>query len=100
MSFVKHVTNKPWEHKGIIGPLKPVGAFPVAPEKVALSFFIMVVGVVFSLFTVAYIMRMELADWTPWLIPHNCGLTPDYWSLAVSCFNGVATFSSVVKPAT
>ena len=65
MSLVKQVTNKPWERKGIIGPLHPEGAFPVAPEKVALGFFLMVVAVIFSLFTVSYFIRMELDDWTP-----------------------------------
>lgn len=65
MSLVKRVTNKPWERKGIIGPLHPEGAFPVAPEKVALGFFLMVVAVIFSLFTVSYFIRMELDDWTP-----------------------------------
>lgn len=65
MSLIKQVTNKPWERKGIIGPLRPEGAFPVAPEKVALWFFLMVVVVIFSLFTVSYFLRMELPDWTP-----------------------------------
>ena len=65
MSLVKQVTNKPWERKGSIGPLRPEGAFPVAQEKVALGFFLMVVGVIFSLFTVSYFIRMELPDWTP-----------------------------------
>lgn len=65
MSLVKNVTNKPWERKGIIGPLRPVGAFPVPPEKVALGFFLGVVFIVFSLFTVSYFIRMELPDWTP-----------------------------------
>ena len=65
MSLVKQITNKPWETKGIIGPLRPVGAFPVEAEKVALVFFLMVVAVVFSLFTVSYFIRMELPDWTP-----------------------------------
>lgn len=65
MSIVKQVTNKPWERKGIIGPLRPTGAFPVEAEKVALGFFLIVVGVVFSLFTVSYFIRMELPDWTP-----------------------------------
>jgi len=70
MSFIKQVTNKPWERKGIIGPLRPEGAFPtVPPEKVALGFFLMVVGVIFSLFTVSYFIRMELPDWTPLLEP-------------------------------
>ena len=65
MSLVKQVTNKPWEKKGIIGPLRPEGTFPVEAEKVALAFFIMVVGVIFSLFTVSYFIRMELTDWVP-----------------------------------
>ena len=65
MSLVKNVTNKPWERKGIIGPLRPVGAFDMPAEKVALSFFLVVVGIVFSLFTVSYFIRMELPDWTP-----------------------------------
>ena len=65
MSLIKNVTNKPWERKGIIGPLRPVGAFPMEAEKVALSFFLVVVGVVFSLFTISYFIRMELPDWTP-----------------------------------
>jgi cytochrome c oxidase subunit 3 len=65
MSLIKQVTNKPWERKGIIGPLRPEGAFPVEAEKVGLGFFILVVGVVFSLFTVSYFIRMELPDWTP-----------------------------------
>ncbi|MEX2130386.1 MAG: cytochrome c oxidase subunit 3 [Pseudohongiellaceae bacterium] len=65
MSFIKQITNKPWERKGIIGPLRPEGAFPVAPEKVALWFFLGVVIVIFSLFTVSYFLRMELPDWTP-----------------------------------
>lgn len=65
MSFVKQVTQKPWERKGIIGPLRPEGAFPAPAEKVALGFFLMVVAVVFSLFTVSYFIRMELPDWTP-----------------------------------
>lgn len=65
MSLIKEVTNKPWERKGIIGPLNPVGAFEVPAEKVALSFFLVVVGVIFSLFTISYFIRMELPDWTP-----------------------------------
>ncbi len=63
MSFFKQVTSKPWERKGIIGPLRPEGAFAVPSEKVALSFFLVVVAVIFSLFTVSYFIRMELPDW-------------------------------------
>ncbi|MDA1370889.1 MAG: cytochrome c oxidase subunit 3 [Proteobacteria bacterium] len=65
MSFFKNITNKSWERKGIIGGLKPEGAFDTSPEKVALSFFLVVATVVFSLFTVSYFIRMELPDWQP-----------------------------------
>ncbi|MBL4821494.1 MAG: cytochrome c oxidase subunit 3 [Gammaproteobacteria bacterium] len=65
MSLVKDVTAKPWEQKGIIGPLEPVGAFDVPPEKVALSLFLAVAGIIFSLFTISYFARMGLGDWTP-----------------------------------
>ncbi|MFM1895654.1 MAG: hypothetical protein RLZZ385_728 [Pseudomonadota bacterium] len=65
MSLLKQITHKPWERKGIIGPMRPVGVFPVEAEKVALGFFLMVIVVVFSLFTVSYFLRMEMPDWTP-----------------------------------
>jgi cytochrome c oxidase subunit 3 len=65
MSFVKSVSVKPWERKGIIGGLNPVGAFDVAPEKVALSFFLLVVSIAFALLTVSYFIRMDVPDWTP-----------------------------------
>ena len=65
MSLFKQVTDKPWERKGVIGGLDPVPAFNAPSEKVALAFFLVVVAVVFSLFTVGYLVRMELPDWRP-----------------------------------
>ncbi|MDG2141159.1 MAG: cytochrome c oxidase subunit 3 [Gammaproteobacteria bacterium] len=65
MSFFKNITTKPWERKGVIGGLEPEGAFESANEKVALSIFLVVASVVFSLFTVGYFLRMELPDWRP-----------------------------------
>jgi len=65
MSLFKTITAKPWERKGVIGGLKPEGAFEAPNEKVALSFFLVVASVVFSLFTVGYFLRMELPDWQP-----------------------------------
>ena len=65
MSLFKNVTVKPWERKGVIGGLEPEGAFDSPNEKVALSIFLVVASVVFSLFTVGYILRMELPDWRP-----------------------------------
>ena len=65
MSLFRSVTNKPWERKGVIGGLRPEGAFNTEPERVALSFFLIIASVVFSLFTVSYFIRMELPDWQP-----------------------------------
>jgi cytochrome c oxidase subunit 3 len=65
MSVFKHLAVKPWERKGIIGGLKPEGAFDSPAERVALSFFLVIASVVFSLFTVSYFIRMELPDWQP-----------------------------------
>ena len=65
MSLLKKITVKPWETKGIIGGLRPEGAFDAPPEKVALVVFLAVASILFSLFTVSYFMRMELPDWTP-----------------------------------
>jgi cytochrome c oxidase subunit III len=65
MSFFKTITNKPWEHKGVIGGLEPEGVFDAPAEKVALTVFLVVASVIFSLFTVSYYLRMELPDWQP-----------------------------------
>ena len=65
MSFFKQITEKSWERKGVIGGLKPEGAFDTSAEKVGLSIFLVVASVIFSLFTVSYFIRMELPDWQP-----------------------------------
>lgn len=65
MSFFKQITEKSWERKGVIGGLKPEGAFDTSAEKVGLSMFLVVASVIFSLFTVSYFIRMELPDWQP-----------------------------------
>ncbi|MFK7863378.1 MAG: cytochrome c oxidase subunit 3 [Pseudohongiellaceae bacterium] len=65
MSLFKELSVKPWERKGIIGGLTAEGTFDTSPQKVALVFFVVVASVVFSLFTVSYIIRMELPDWAP-----------------------------------
>ncbi|MEX2469736.1 MAG: cytochrome c oxidase subunit 3 [Pseudohongiellaceae bacterium] len=65
MSLFKTVTEKSWEHRGVIGELKPETAFDTEPERVGLSIFLVVASVVFSLFTVSYFIRMELPDWRP-----------------------------------
>jgi cytochrome c oxidase subunit 3 len=65
MSLFKELTEKSWERKGIIGGLRAEGTFDTSAEKVALVFFLVIASVIFSLFTVSYIIRMELPDWKP-----------------------------------
>lgn len=65
MSIFKSVTTKPWERKGVIGGMRPEGTFDTESERVALTFFLVIASVIFSLFTVSYFIRMELPDWQP-----------------------------------
>ena len=65
MSLFERITEKPWETTGVIGGPDPETAFGVAPEKVALVIFLVIVAVIFSMLTVSYYVRMELPDWTP-----------------------------------
>lgn len=65
MSFYKNVTSKPWENQGLLGGLDPQPTFAMPSAKLALIFFMTVVVVLFSLFTVTYYLRMTLGDWIP-----------------------------------
>lgn len=65
MSLFKQLTEKPWERKGVIGGMRPEGAFDTAPEKVGLVTFLVVASVIFSMFAVSYRIRMTLPDWEP-----------------------------------
>jgi cytochrome c oxidase subunit 3 len=63
MSLFGTLTEKSWEHRDPDSHLS--GAVSAAPERIALRFFLGVVGVMFTLFIIAYFIRMELADWRP-----------------------------------
>ena len=91
MSLFKNVTVKPWERKGVIGGLEPEGAFESPNEKVALSIFLVVASVVFSLFTVGYILRMELPDWRPLSEPGQLWFNTALLVISSILFNGRET---------
>jgi cytochrome c oxidase subunit 3 len=57
--------SKPWLEQGA-GPVPEPG---VPTEKIALGVFLAVVGALFALFSSAYFMRMELADWRTLPLP-------------------------------
>jgi cytochrome c oxidase subunit 3 len=65
MSFYKNVTAKPWEYSSPTLGTGPESAFESSSERIALTLFLVVVGVIFSLLTVSYYVRMELGDWVP-----------------------------------
>ena len=65
MGLIKTVTEKPWERKGVIGGMVPEGTFATESERVALTFFLVIATVVFSLLNVIYYLRNELPDLEP-----------------------------------
>lgn len=74
MSLLQSLTETPWnEHADEASAMAAHAGTPsVAPQRVALWFFLGIVGVLFALFTVAYVVRMELQDWRP--MPESAGL--------------------------
>ncbi|MCB1665362.1 MAG: cytochrome c oxidase subunit 3 [Pseudomonadales bacterium] len=65
MSFYKNVTSKPWEYSSPTLGSGPESAFDTPSERIALTLFLVVVTVIFSLLTVTYYLRMDLGDWVP-----------------------------------
>ncbi len=69
MSFYKNVTSKPWEYSTPTLGTGPESAFESSSERIALTLFLVVVSVIFSLLTVTYYLRMDLGDWVPLIDP-------------------------------
>jgi cytochrome c oxidase subunit 3 len=65
MSLYRQATSKPWEYQGPVSGSGPEMAFEKNSEKIALTLFLVVVSVIFSLLTVTYYLRMDLGDWVP-----------------------------------
>jgi cytochrome c oxidase subunit 3 len=65
MSFYKDVTSKPWEYTSPTLGTGPESAFELPSERIALTMFLVVVTVIFSLLAVTYYLRMDLGDWVP-----------------------------------
>ncbi|MBH80118.1 MAG: cytochrome-c oxidase [Gammaproteobacteria bacterium] len=66
--FFKQLTDKPWlppEQEVVAEINTGAVALAVPPARVALRLFLCVAFVLFSLFSVAYYVRMELDDWRP-----------------------------------
>jgi len=61
----QRLTAKPWLEEGPIGEFPGTGALSLPAAKIGLGVFAAVVGALFALIFTAYLMRMQLADWTP-----------------------------------
>lgn len=70
MSLYRNVTSKPWASPGLNPDAHATPAFEKPNEKVALSFFMAVATVVFSLLIVSSLMRMGMGnDWVSLDLP-------------------------------
>jgi len=94
MSLFKQLTEKPWEKKGVIGGMRPEVAFDTAPEKVALVFFLVIASVIFSMFTVSYVVRMDLPDWEPLSEPSQLWLNTGLLAISSVLFQWARTIVS------
>lgn len=79
MSFYRNVTSKPWLTPGLRSDAYAKPAFDKPDQKVALSFFMAVATILFSLLSVSFFMRMDMGnDWVspqlPSLLWINTGL--------------------------
>ena len=78
MSIFRALTEKPWLAEGPVHQLHSGREFSLPREMLGLRVFLVVVGVLFTLFVVAYADRMSLADWRPlpepWLLWVNTAL--------------------------
>ena len=61
----QRLTAKPWLEEGSIGEFPGTGALSFPAAKIGLGVFAAVVGALFALILTAYLMRTQLAGWTP-----------------------------------
>ena len=85
MNFFHQIFEKPWAaEQGAVDDLHEGGEFALSKPHVGLRVFLAVATVLFSLFIVVYVERMEYSDWHP---------MPDPWLLWVN--TAILTVSSV-----
>jgi cytochrome c oxidase subunit 3 len=63
MSIFKKLTAKPWLTPGLVDDFPGGDALPMPNAKLGLWAFLAVLTTLFSLFIVAYVMRMDYGDW-------------------------------------
>jgi cytochrome c oxidase subunit 3 len=67
MSFLRHLTEKPWvtEPDVPVGPARGEDATRRAVSSTALNFFLAIASILFLLLVMAYVVRMAFEDWRP-----------------------------------
>ncbi len=65
----QRLMSKPWLESGSVAAFPGTESGPMPIAKVGLGVFLAVVGCLFALFTSAYSMRMEYADWSSMPVP-------------------------------
>lgn len=69
MNIFKVLGNKPWQQSGEVDNLQGGDVIAVPSARIGLWFFLAVVASLFGLFTSAYHMRAEYADWRQLDVP-------------------------------
>ena len=66
VSILRHLTEKPWQARGVRAADLPQGSvFPLPSPTLGLRLLLAVITVLFSLLVVAYGDRMSVSDWRP-----------------------------------
>lgn len=65
----QRLMSRPWLEAGSVAAYPGTESGPMPMAKVGLGVFLAVVGCLFALFTSAYSMRMEYADWSSMPVP-------------------------------
>jgi len=65
----QRLMSRPWLETGSVSAYPGTESGPMPMAKVGLGVFLAVVGCLFALFTSAYSMRMEYADWSSMPVP-------------------------------
>lgn len=93
MSLYQDVTNKPWDEVGLPDGIESKPVFAVSSERVALTVFLIIASVLFSLFLVSYYIRMQVGDWVPLATPGQLWVNTAALVLSSVCLQ-IAVFRS------
>lgn len=94
MSLYRDVTNKPWDQVGLPDGIENRPVFAVSNERLALTVFMIIASVIFSLLLVSYYIRMGIGDWVPMSVPTQVWANTAILVLSSVCLQSAVFFSS------